>query len=933
MKWRRFDPVAFLLCLSFAVPCLGEVKANVKNIVINSGIFELVLSRQNGRSEKGGLNIVEGASATRISLANATDWEIQPNSVSFKLAEESKELETKQVFEICAGNTIKLFLSFKNNGNRERLLQPGYSVFLPGQNLKWWDGRSECKPHDPELTPEGILLQFPASAAYDVNNGVAIGLDPHQLLSTFMIGARPEKGGLLISFATRIVLDEGQSFTLPLCLFSFKPNFGYFDAVQRIHDLYPDLFNPTQGIRPLMLQGGGGYVFGSRATRHLQPEVCRRFCLGWDWIYCPGIIPGYWYTEKDDYDPTMGYPYETDKNDIVTTGRSFEQYHTDLHDRISAGDLSTTTTYYMIPQAADVRVLKKYPDSVLMGPEGPTTLKMKNWVRNNSEVTGMYPWGNSYGNSVTKQIGQVAADFAPSAIGFDMTDCSDKHYGGAAISQESARAWDDKGVYAATQVALAHLADVIHQQRVSGYTMGAVFNVPWTIFTATRCDASLFERPPYIWVDKIEPSRFLVGHKPVTWWQALTPEKILKNWEQLEPNQLRSGITGIYKYVRLMSLRYGTYPWVPGQEFGSKDLVDVMPVLSELNRQGWQAVPAVKGADGLWLSRYGKGIDTFIAVGNSNRKSCQAKLALYPEYLGVGYFLFSDYKGNPIKTSYSENSTDLDLGVLDSHSDAIARALVQILPDEMHRNVKIAGEAKCSWQALRIGSVEAAFIANQNQAGRLRIRLPIDAQPQEMILNGKICNYVLEDGAVSYTGRIPSECNLILKYKPKVVVECEKQDVLAFPFVGGNTPSTIQISENASEKDMFTANRLSAYFEYYQREMITPTVNCWDLVKSGNNVTAISIIRSGPSVTKTPVVKLQSDKETKISLSQDRQTLIIAGPTEQDRENAMLRLLSILDEKYVFYGVMPDSKDYSYYTVLPSRFIYKRAGLAGKVVQ
>jgi|GEM_PF-3202853 len=911
-----FTATACILLL-IVTECSAIVVSNAHSVNIKSGTLEIKLDRQTGQPQIGGLKITEGPGAAPLRFTNPVDWKIGSKSASYNLIETGGDISLH--VEYHTSDYTRIVLGFSNNGSQKRLLEVGYVLFEAGDNLKWWDGRMESEPGTDEMSYDRILLRLPMSAVYSDKHGTAVGMDPHQYSSMFAAGAEHTNGGLLVNYRTRIVLDPGQKLTISLYAFSFIPKYGYLDAVQRLHDMYPDVFNRAPGVRPIM-RSAGGYLFSGKDARHLQYEEARRYGQGWEWAYQVWQKYGSAYPNEHTWDMDIGYAGDIDAH-VPRVKGTLEDFRRDMRERFHNGWPGTALAYYIMPNAGDERVMKDYPDSLVLDAQGaPST-----WFtvsQGKVAVRNVYPWGNRYGRQVIEDIANIAADFQPSAIAFDEAYRMDAQYGGG-IEGDQGRSWDNAGnVFCSLQVALSRLLDNVHTHKVRGYTMGTACNKPWTYMTATRADVAMHEWVPWENLDSALSLRLLLGNKAMSWWQELNLTGLIK-WESLPPEQITEAVIGVYDYVTLISFKYGAIP-ANFQIRGSKSLTEMMPALTELCMEGWQAVPAAKGDEGLWLSRYGKVVRTFIAVGNRKREPRRADLKIDTQYLGKGHFLFSDYKGDALEARSADGVESIDAGILPPHGQIIARALVQI---ETKQDSRLTGNASFTSEASTTGNVEANWnitrnrkpIAKANES--LSIRLPNGAVPGILTLNGIKCRYTASNGAVIYNGPVPDRCNLRLTFKPSISIKTQTSKLTAFPFVVDNKANaSIRLPNNAVDMDRFSAQRISSYFEWFYRRQSAPAVILWDLPKNGPAVLLPIRESSAPIQTPYTIELKQSTGPTAISLSADSKRLIISGRTAEERDSAVLKLLSMLDKRYPFYGVLPDTP------------IYQKAGLAGKYV-
>ncbi len=815
--------------------------------------------------------------------------------------------------------------SFTNEGDQTRLLDVIFPWKPQLRDARWWDGRHERAPAEPEFEVAGMSFRLPMSTAlgYDrvvtwtprPSPGVALALDPDCLLSTWTTGASGEEFVGALSFRTRIVLDPGQTVGVPLVVFTFPHEDGFRGAVQRYYELFPERFSVAEGTRPSLI-GGGGYLFSRKLTRELQWEEARRFGMGWEWAYCPAQTPGDWYADERFYDPEKGYSGDVDRHRNTVPG-SLEDYRRDLRERFQRGWWRTNIAYYMLPHAADLSVLEQFPDGVMVRKSGEPSGISVGWIKPDAQTRMTHPWANSYGQEVLREIEQIAQDYEVAAIGFDEANMDGPHYG-AGIDGDPARAWDDEGrVYCAMQVALARLGEHIHQQTVRGYTMATVMNKPTSYPTATRADVGMYEWPIWEQTDGIEELRLLMGHKPMSWWKPPLPEKILA-WETMSPNEIRAGVAGIYDYIRLMSLRWGAFP-MNMQVWDVEESVKLMPVLSEMLREGWQAAPQFTADKRLWTARYGQGVRSFFVLANPTRESVPAQIR--PRSTSLGSVspdwhdtLFCAYDGSERTRERDEReSSVIPLPDLGPHEYAILRAAVELAGAK-----GLTGSALMALDGLSEGTLDAAWTAAKAFEGTITARIPDRATPLTMVVAGEEREFEPLDGAVRWTGALPAEGSLRVTWRPEVSVEAAREQIAGFPFVGeGDALATIVLPADPTDRDRYVAEHLSIYFDYWQRRQEQPF----------GQVSMLSDVEPGPRL---PVVETASAEiGPRIVFAQairptvqiDGQTLVIAGPDDAAREAAMLRLLELLDARYPHAGAFPEHP------------MYQKAGMVGRTLE
>ncbi len=864
-----------------------------------------------GEPENGILSVQEGASLKRVRFGAPKNVKSSAKILEFVQDEEDGGM-TRHV-QFRADADLRAAIRLENRGDTQRLVEVHFALHAPGTGQTWWDGREAMAPGTDEMQYERNYLRLPLSAVFNDGKGVAVGLDPNHLASMFAASAQAVTDGMQVGIRVRVVLDPKQSVTVPVFAFGFVPRYGHLDAVQRLYAMFPERFRMVPGVRSNLLTQAGGYLLSGKASRKLQFEEGRRFGMGWEWAYCPAQRPGDWYSGERFWDEKLGYAGDTDSHANVVPG-TLEEFRAAMRERFHGGWPATALAYFMFPGAAEESYIHAFPDGLLTDHEGKISDPVKNWIKAPFTTRMAYPWGNSYGDEVKKAIVEVARDFQPSAIAFDEANRIDRQYG-KGIEGDSGRAWDETGVFCSLQVAMARLTEFVHEQKVRGHTLASVQNKPWTYCSATRADVAMHEWNAYELEDCLAWLRLLMGHKPISLWATFNPETVL-DWENLSPEEIQSGLRGIVAFLRLASLRDGTLP-MKLQLDGLTDLIQVMPVLGELNRGGWQPVPAMRDAGAFWLSRYGEGVRSFLVLGNPQNTDQTANPIVDFEYLGSGVFLFGGQRGEKIVTTRKGGVSRIDAGTVPSRDFVVARALVQI---ETVPACDFAGSAETTADPLVDGRVAAQWKiqAPGNVPAGLTIRLPDGAVAQTLRIGGGERPFQTRDGLVFYRGEIPAEGNLELSFIPRIPVRSDFESVAGFPFAREGFPAaTIVIPENAGEMDRNNAQRIATYFDWYARRQELPSGACLDLGVRANGVD-LPIVSGKLESDAVPVVELRKAEAPGISVTADGKRLLVEGRTPEEREMAVLRLVALLDKRYPFVGV------------LPNKPIFEKAGLAGK---
>lgn len=877
------------------------------------------LDAQTGDPSDGKFEILEGVGLDKISLSAPSDVELGKTKAAFTRKEKGKAgLIIRSTYD-CEED-IRASFELENTGDKTRLLEVRFALPISGQELKWWDGRELTEPGLDEMQYERNYLRMPASAVFDRKAGVVVGLSPEHFASLFAAEATPEKTSMVVGMRLRVVLDPKQKVNIPMFAAGFVPKYGYLDAVQKIYGMYPKYFSMADGVRRDVLTQGGGYFLSGKVSRRLQYEEGRRFGMGWDWAYCPSQRPGEWYSEEKFWDDQLGYQGDTDAHANVVPG-TIEEYRRAWHERIDGGWPTAIVAYYTFPGASEISYIQTMPDGILVDQFGKQSDQIANWVKAPFTTIMAYPWGNSYGREVQRAILSIAKEFKAGAMAFDEANRIDQQYG-AGIEGDSGRGWDETGVYCSLQVAMGRISDFTHEQKVRGYTMATIHNKPWTYCSATRADVAMHEWNSYEVVDCLNWMRILMGHKPIVLWGGFNPDVVL-DWENLSSEQIREGLKGLVAFQRLQCLRDGAFPFKLALD-GLVDLVELMPVLTTLTRAGWQAVPAMRNGENLWLSRYGTDLNAYLVAGNPEPIEKAAKVTVDPEYLGNGLYLFGSTDGRLLDIEYRNGVGAFDLGKMGGHQHVIAKALVKM---QGLQDWNLVGAASLV-EGLNTGKVVAKWsltktgLPAQKSGPKTTISfgIPQGAIPESLLINGEKCEFVRHDNRVDAECEIPVTGDAELTFIPPIPIQCEKQALFDFPFtVDGVANCAVVLPDEPTEVDKTNADRIVSYFDWFKIRQQYPAVQTVELGMNGQGVDLPIIAKTEEAKLPYTVQFVRAD-EGSIAISNDGKAIIVAGPDAAQREQATLKLLGLLDEKYPFHGV------------LPKKPIFEKAGLVGQTV-
>ncbi len=743
--------------------------------------------------------------------------------------------------------------TIKNTSLGERWIYLNWSIPFATNatinDLHYWSGRSEpvsgdalLKNPSTDATHNTTMLQ----TVYDKNQGIALALPPDQIVTQFkqtLDSTSPQKYFLHLQIP--LVLDAGQSDTFPIEIYHYTPRYGFLDALQKYFSAHPADFTPRKNIDPRAAGVGDGSFARSALKDGIENtyEIGRRFHFDWDWVYAPFKRTGDIYGRQKFWDYTPARPDYAKRRNMGDTAADYHkkrnQEYEDLNQAgIAAASYVPSFLYCEIGLAKEL-----YPDAIIYNPDGSYYKEYTTpWVTGPDNEVEMYPWGNKFAQQSMEDVKQLVTENDVPAFGYDVM-AGGVAYRGAGMKESPRRAFDDKGAYVDTSVAIAKMADFTRSLTNKGQEVGLVGNATGGSrpFLVARSDSLMFEQPPYYHATDFIAMRYAAGHKLITIWNPWRLVNLLK-WQNMTPEQLRDAYHGAADYMRLTAFRYGCFP-SPRWATGVPQIMRMLPLLKEVISEGWQAVPAARGAntdlpDYIWPARYGNDLGSFITIGNASKTPWQGQIAIDNDYLGTSNYLFADVNGNVLSQTVKGRTTLLQIS-LPAHETLVLRAVASI-------PASAAGDATVSWN-------------DDGSEGALNIKSTFT--PTKVLSP--------HDGW-ELTNHEGQSWNFNSLYFASPL-----QDILNFPFFQKDSTATI-IAPGVSDND---AKRLQEYFAFWGKHGITPAREIKMRVYTSSVGSVIG-----------PAIFLHTSK-TKLAGS----SLYVGNVTQ---------LLNALDQKYFYYGTI-----------------------------
>lgn len=766
----------------------------------------------------------------------------------------------------------------RNAGSGQRRLTLRWSVecrMNPGYD--YWRGRDE--PVSGEwlafIPPGGANNTLPLQTLYGATSGYALAMDPMEIFSGLkqwqesVAAASPNAGSpnTRMTLEIPLVLDAGQQDSFEFALYSYTPRYGYLDAVQIYHDLYPKSFTPRTDIDPRSTGNGAMYLVWTENDF----EAARRFGGDWEWVYAPFRRTGDIYGRAQFYDYTPARPFYDALYKLP-----FAEFHKERKVKLARGLESNTAMMFYVPSyiwAEERLALEKYPGAIVRNPDGGFAGHFTTpWVTGHDNEVLMYPWGNSYAEQTKEDLRQlVRDDLNIQGFAYDVLAGNSRHRADG-VAQSPRRGFDETGVYADTAVAIAKMMDFTRDLERDGHKLAIVANPTGGTcrsFLAARTDNNMTEFAPYQWQDQLLSLRLMMGHKPLCWWDVWNLSDLMQ-WQKMTPAEIREAYLGARDYVLLASFRYGGVP-APWLTRGTPRLLRWLPTIRRVVRAGWQAVPAVRNLpDSVWAGRYGRGIGSFITLGNAGGNSFKGTIQIENSYLGAGNYIFASPDGSKLVQRIVGSITEVDVEIAPK-SPLVLQAIAE-------SPQKARGAATVTWRF-------------DGAAGELTIdtKVPVRnviAPAEECAPPRPLRKNVWSITSANFASPVSA--------------------IQSFPFFGGKETATIVLPAQPNADEEWAARRLQEYFRFWGKQA-TPGAKPIDLTvvrgtiggAAASAAPRVHIGRAAPVLQQRERVMRQ--REVYLSPNDSRQ-LVVTGQTPRDVREAMWRLMQQLDLKYVYPG-------------------------------
>ncbi|MGM0494439.1 MAG: hypothetical protein ACQER1_16020 [Armatimonadota bacterium] len=785
------------------------------------------------------------------------------------------------------GSMLRWPVIFANAGDEQCWLEVR-AVITPGSDgpFGFWNGHADYSPAPDDIPSMPAEMCTPLVSLSGQSAGIAWGLEADALMSWYEGGAEDGR----FHFGCRIVVDPGETYELPLVIFGHPATFGYLDAFERYHDLFPESFAIERpNVDPRATGAGCDYVGWHQGS----PELVRRVGGSWDWCMKSWRLPGNWANREEHWREEFG---DYDRLQEIWAEKAT---HIDLCD--FAG------MYYIWPAWTDEDLAaERWPEALIDDPLAPRT----QWM-NVTMAHLTFPANEAYLAWTKDHLREVLAGGEYHGFGLDSAG-SDGRARGPDAQASPGRAWDDEGVYCRANAGMAQLMDTIHEMDAQdGRKAAAVPNGgDWMILS--RADSILIEHSPLRWkndwVDRLN-----AGEKVLNWWDQFDLFRLIE-WESASREEARHDMAAMARFMRLRSLQLGGVPMYR-QASGIVSTMEDLPEIVETVRAGWQPVPAMRGDERLWLSRYGdRGPwETRLVACNPEDEAISGEIEIFTEYLphaapflqetaDVRNWLFADVSGDPLVQRIADEKC----------------ALQTTIPPAWQR----------VFRPMALASDRAHFTAEVSFAGdvherTLRIEVTDMLAPFEIAPISMIHDWYSTLDARTVTVTEPGTVELPFA---STSFASPAEEILSFPFIeDGEAACSIVIPEDATEDEEYAAFRVQEYFRFWHSE---PNRDGEPAVE-GPMIPIVRGEAGGRSVVLSEMTADELDElgEPPARIGVEDGDLLVEYAEDEIAASVAYKLLRLLNREHPFYGATPEKFEDE-----REQALYERAGLIREVL-
>jgi hypothetical protein len=579
-----------------------------------------------------------------------------------KITPENENIKLALKYNKLPEGAIEYEFTAHNNGNKKLYLRPVATIDIPQGEFSCWNGYNYMRKISFDKNDTNLSNWFPACAAYNKENAIVLGINPIYLYSRIESGKLSTSKGEKLYINLPFILEPKSTFKYSFVVSTCRSRYGYRDIVQHWYDVFPEAFNPADGIDQNVISGESSFMYWYPKTinEKYTEDLIRRMFAGrgsWEWCYKPFIRGGDWAI--------------TDKWSVGWRGwnkKRVDDHRKKIHARLkTAENLNIAPMWYLNVTWTEWDIWKNHFPNIC-----PEKKPRKRRCWGQDTLLGVYSWGNDYAKLFIESINRIPKEYPASrGIGWDSCFAHNIFYQDVdGVKNTDCKSFLEGRIFALEGVGVANLLDLNHKNFSGKYRMANVVNfklvTPYMI--GARSDAALYEGNPTRTNDRhlrIESMRARLGtRKAMVWHKGALPKYIRwVDWEDMDAEEAKDVYAQLMENVLFCNYYWGatSAPGLP--TLGIQALFKAVPELVDLIRQGWQPSPGVDADNDLLIARYGKGVGSRLVLTNPRFKEIKTKLTFRSDYWNQKALILGREDGEILNSTITpeETSTTLTL--------------------------------------------------------------------------------------------------------------------------------------------------------------------------------------------------------------------------------------------------------------------------------
>ena len=359
---------------------------------------------------------------TSPSDGKAINFKLAKNILSFDW--ESSSVTVRHELQIKSPTYLRWNATFHNRTKKRLLLELRLALPFAWQtDSYYWDGalnrkidgkRMQAILHEPDFSNYVNRGLFPLATVYGNKDAFAVGIDSRDIYSYFGSACNPDKKDSgRFHYLVRIVLEPQESKSCRFILGSYRPDWGWRQAVASYYSSFPKLYEARDcddmwgfyTSAEVSRQLGSGKIGGTAVLKDRVIDLFRRGRSGVIEFMFPydGQRSGDFYPENE---PAFRTPNGSDTANRAQVAAAM--------DTLNVAGLNLS---YLIPDCCDAKLAEdKYSDAIMKLSNGKRSYQMFHmlkWLR-------MYPApANQYGKDIMADIEKIVKNYRPEGFYFD----------------------------------------------------------------------------------------------------------------------------------------------------------------------------------------------------------------------------------------------------------------------------------------------------------------------------------------------------------------------------------------------------------------------------------------------------------------------------------------------------------------------------------